>query len=198
MGSVQDLKGKRVGVSRMGSGSYIMSTVLADQQGWLGGGGGGAAFEPVVVGDFAKLRQSVNLQGEESRQFDFFMWEHFTTKKYWDNGELRRIGEIYTPWASWMIAARHSVEEQLPEVIEAINKGVQYFKENPEEAVRHITSTMHYSEDDAREWMKTVRFPDDVRGVEARTVDNTVGVLQKAGVLKQDAGGAEHMIAIRR
>ncbi len=33
--SVADLKGTRVGVSRIGSGSYVMSYVLADQNGWL-------------------------------------------------------------------------------------------------------------------------------------------------------------------
>ena len=35
LNGIQDLKGKKVGVSRIGSGSYVMSFVLADQQGWL-------------------------------------------------------------------------------------------------------------------------------------------------------------------
>ena len=97
-----------------------------------------------------------------------------------------------------MIAARHTAMEQVPEILEKINQGVQYYRENMEESVKHITGTMHYSEEDAREWMKTVRFANDVRGVEADTVNNTVSVLQKAGVLKDNAGGAEHMVNIRR
>ena len=212
---INDLKGKRVGVSRLGryvppdpkgrqeltwarnSGSYVMSFVLADQQGWLDDSGK-EPFGVIPAGDFAALRDSVNLKPPEEKNSEFFMWEHFTTKKYWDNGELKRIGEIYTPWASWMIAARNSTSEQIPEILAKINQGVKYYKEHAEETIKHITGTMHYSEEDAREWMKTVKFPDDVNGVKADTVNNTVSVLQKAGVLKSDAGGAEHMVTIQR
>ena len=191
--SVQDLKGKRVGVSRIGSGSYVMSYVLADQHGWLENGKD--PFGIVVAGDFAALRASVNLAPkEEGKETEFFMWEHFTTKKFWDDGEIKRIGEIYTPWASWMITARHSVEEQIPAMLESINKGIEHYKQNAEEAVKHITSTMHYSEEDAKAWMKTVEFPDDVRGVKGQTIDNTIDILRKAGVLTESAGGAEDMI----
>ena len=213
---VNDLKGKAVGVSRLGryvppnpqgeqeliwarnSGSYVMSYVLADQQDWLDTSSNKDPFTIVPVGDFAALRDSVNQKASESKNSDFFMWEHFTTKKYWDDGELKRIGEIYTPWASWMIAARDTAREQIPEILESINQGVKYYKEHAGEAITHITGTMHYSQEDAREWMKTVRFADDVKGVEAETVKNTVSVLQKAGVLKDDAGGAEHMVTIQR
>jgi hypothetical protein len=191
--SVQDLKGKRVGVSRIGSGSYVMSYVLADQHGWLESGKD--PFGIVVAGDFAALRASVNLAPkEEGKESEFFMWEHFTTKKYWDDGEIKRVGEIYTPWASWMITARHSVQDQMPLLLESINKGVKHYKQNAEEAVKHITSTMHYSEEDARAWMKTVKFSDDVRGVKKPTIDNTIDILRKAGVLSKDAGSAERMI----
>ena len=68
---VEDLKGKRVAVSRIGSGSYVMSYVLADEQGWLKPGQ--EPFEVVPIGDFAALRRAVN-----ENQADFFMWEHFT------------------------------------------------------------------------------------------------------------------------
>jgi ABC-type nitrate/sulfonate/bicarbonate transport system substrate-binding protein len=33
--SVADLKNGKLGVSRIGSGSYVMGYVLADQEGWL-------------------------------------------------------------------------------------------------------------------------------------------------------------------
>ncbi|KAK4544272.1 hypothetical protein LTR36_004482 [Oleoguttula mirabilis] len=192
---VDDLRGKKVGVSRIGSGSYVMSYVLADQHGWLSSSvEEQAPFGVEVIGDFAALRAAV-----KDRKADFFMWEHFTTKHYWDNGELKRIGEIYTPWPSWMITARNSADkQQLKDMAEKINKGVQYFREHPEEAVEHITSTMRYSKEDAEAWMKTVRFADDVHGVDPGVVDNTADLLRKAGVLKEAAGGSEHMIATKR
>ncbi|EMC93823.1 hypothetical protein BAUCODRAFT_74706 [Baudoinia panamericana UAMH 10762] len=191
--SVQDLKGGKVGVSRIGSGSYVMSYVLADQHGWLQQGQDPFGVE--VIGDFAALRQSVRREGDKPAT-DFFMWEHFTTKHYWDNGELKRIGEIYTPWPSWMIVARNSVHSgdgdgRVNEMLRKINEGVKYYREHAEEAVEFITSTMRYSAEDAREWMNTVKFAEEVRGVKTQTVEETISVLKKAGVLgaKAEAGG---------
>jgi ABC-type nitrate/sulfonate/bicarbonate transport system substrate-binding protein len=65
-----ELNGKRVGVSRIGSGSYVMSYVLADQKGWLEKSK--SPFEVVPLGDFKALRNGVN----EGDKADFFMWEH--------------------------------------------------------------------------------------------------------------------------
>ncbi|KAK5119885.1 hypothetical protein LTR85_007211 [Meristemomyces frigidus] len=193
--SVEDLKGKKVGVSRIGSGSYVMSYVLADQHGWLSSSAEEQApFGVEVIGDFAALRTAVR-----ENKADFFMWEHFTTKHYWDNGELKRIGEIYTPWPSWVITARDTADkQQLKEMADKISKGVQYYLEHPEEAVEHITSTMKYSKEDAEAWMETVRFADNVHGVDPGMVDNTADLLRKAGVLKEAAGGSEHMVAVKR
>ncbi|KAK5683306.1 hypothetical protein LTS10_004837 [Elasticomyces elasticus] len=176
--SVESLKGNKVGVSRIGSGSYVMSYVLADQQGWLKQGE--EPFGVEVIGDFAALRKS-------------------TTKHFWDNGELKKVGEIYTPWPSWMIAVRSSIDQkQLEDLMGKLNAGVKHYRENSGEAVQHITSTMKYSKEDAEAWMKTVKFSNDVKGVDGKVVDDTVSVLQKAGVLKAEAGGSEEMIAIKR
>lgn len=189
--SVKDIEGKRVGVSRIGSGSYVMSFVLADLQGWLAKSGGKDPFEVVPIGDFAALRKAVN----EGNQAEFFMWEHFTTKHFWDNGEIKWIGEIYTPWPSWVVVAREGVEVE--GLLEKLNLGVKHYLENTEEAIEHITSTMHYSREDAVEWMKTVKFAEDVRGVRPKMIEDTAGVLQKAGVLKEGAG-SEGMILLKR
>jgi hypothetical protein len=79
--TISDLRGTKVGVSRIGSGSYVMSFVLGDQQNWLSSSGD-PPFEIVPIGDFAALRKAVNEEGRA----DFFMWEHFTSKKFWDEG----------------------------------------------------------------------------------------------------------------
>jgi len=189
--SMNDIKGGKIGVSRIGSGSYVMGFVLADQRGWLRVGE--KPFEVVVLDDFKRLRDGVN-----SGIADFFMWEHFTSKRYYDSGEIRRIGEIYTPWSSWKIVAREPEDDRIEEVMEKINKGVKHFMENPEEAVRYISTELDYSEEDAREWMKTVRFAEDVRGVDTAVIDKTIEILGKAGVLDAGLVNSEDMIAIKR
>lgn len=198
--SVADLKGRDVGVSRMGSGSHVMASVLADQQGWRGKD----AFEVKVIGNFKALRDAVNAaakgsQADEVKKADFFMWEHFTTKRFWDLGEVKRVGEIYTPWPSWVVAARNDVpRDSIDDLLKKLDQGIQHYLGNTEEAVQHITSVMEYSDEDAREWMRGVRFASSTAGVDSNMVAKTIGVLQKANVLNDKAGGPETMITQAR
>ncbi|KAH3991952.1 hypothetical protein HBI56_207490 [Parastagonospora nodorum] len=209
LAGIEDLKGKKVGVSRIGSGSYVMSFVLADQQGWLDPTSSSPPFPVEPLNTFANLREGVN-----NSTADFFMWEHFTSKRYYDNGEIKRIGEIYTPWSSWKIVAvndllypknwssapnatKPALKEELEDVLAKINKGVKHFEENQEEAVQYISTKLDYSEEDAREWLKTVQFAKDVRGVDPEVVNKTVSTLQKAGVLGEGVDNSD-MVALER
>lgn len=162
-----------------------MGFVLADQQGWLADN---THFsDTVVLQTFDKLRNAVN-----SGDADFFMWEHFTSKKYYDSGEIRRVGEIYTPWSSWKIVAStkltESRDDRVKTLFEKLDRGVQHFNENQDEAVRYISTELGYTEPDAKEWLKTVKFPVKTEGVKDEVVRNCVNVLRKAGVLVEGKG----------
>ncbi|KIW07031.1 uncharacterized protein PV09_01925 [Verruconis gallopava] len=192
--SVDDLNGKKIGVSRIGSGSYVMGFVLADQEGWLSDKDGEPFEEFVVLNDFKQLREGVN-----AGKVDFFMWEHFTSKRYYDNGEIKRIGEIYTPWSSWKIVASPSVtSSQLDRLFESVNKGIKHFNEHPDEAVQYISTSLDYSREDATAWLDTVKFPNDVTGVDESVIGKTVDILSKAGVLDASKVNARDMVAISR
>lgn len=176
-----------------------MGFVLADQQGWLsssqdsaaGNTTGGPFSDTVVLNNFEKLRAAVN-----SGEADFFMWEHFTSKKFYDAGEIRRVGEIYTPWSSWKIvastkltgASSASLDGRVKELFTKLDQGVKHFNENQDEAVTYISTELGYTEPDAREWLKTVRFPVKTEGVKAEVVEDCVSILRKAGVLKEGKG----------
>ncbi|KAI4137737.1 MAG: hypothetical protein L6R39_007128 [Caloplaca ligustica] len=198
---IDDLRGKRMGVSRVGSGSYVMGFVLADQQGWLqqspssssfdGGDSAQAPFDVKPLQNFENLRKAVN-----DGTADFFMWEYFTSKRYYGASRLhpiKQVGEIYTPWSSWKIVAQSGLAGtgELNEVFEKVNAGIKYFGEHQEEAVRYISQELDYEEGDAREWLKTVRFAEDVRGVKRSVVEKTVGVLRKAGVVRREGWAME-------
>ena len=87
-------------------------------------------------------------------------------------------------------------DKRLEDMMENLNEGVRYFEGNQEEAVRYISTELDYEEGDAREWLGTVRFAGDVRGVSRGVVEKTVEVLKKAGVVGEvDVDG---MIGIRR
>ncbi|KAH8733710.1 hypothetical protein BGZ61DRAFT_491289 [Ilyonectria robusta] len=186
--SVDSLDGRKIGVSRIGSGSYVMGYVLADQQGWLSASRTQPFSDTVILNNFQNLRNAVN-----SGEADFFMWEHFTSKKFYDSGEIRRVGEIYTPWPSWMIVASTKLTEggldsRIKELFGKLDSGIAHFNANSEAAVEFIASNLEYSEADAKEWLKTVRFPQATEGVKMEIVQNCVSILRKAGVLVENKG----------
>ncbi|CCE88583.1 Piso0_001352 [Millerozyma farinosa CBS 7064] len=192
---LEDLAGKRIGVSRIGSGSYIMSFVLGLQHKFP---------EPFfhghpVCSNFANLRASVNHTISDPDQYsDAFMWEHFTSKKYYDNGEIKKIGDIYTPWPSWMITARSEIvnsdSKAIVGFLKAVREGILHFQANHSEATEFIASNLDYSKEDATSWIDTVTFNDKLsqEGVDWTSVaQNTASVLQTAGVLTDDSSVIE-------
>ena len=174
-----------------------MGFVLADQHGWLDASASPSQqkqqpfSDTVVLQTFEKLRAAVN-----AGDADFFMWEHFTSKRYHDLGEVRRVGDIYTPWSSWKIVAATALtgqggggpDERLGDLFAKLDRGVEHFNRNPDEAVEYISTKLDYTAADAREWLKTVRFPSKVEGVKAEVVENCVSILRKAGVLVEGKG----------
>ncbi|KAI1284676.1 hypothetical protein F5Y07DRAFT_11754 [Xylaria sp. FL0933] len=196
--SVDSLKGSNIGISRLGSGSQVMGYVLADQQGWLTDASSPYA-KFVVLQNFANLRKAVN-----DGTADFFMWEHFTSKRYYDSGEIRRIGEIYTPWSSWKIVAstallgageKGKAYPKLMDVFKKLDQGVKYFETHQDEAVEYISTALDYSAEDAREWLTTVRFSSKTEGVNVDVITKCVSILRKAGVLKEVDGVKAEAIA---
>ncbi|KAI4246870.1 MAG: hypothetical protein LQ352_006294 [Teloschistes flavicans] len=189
--TVSDLKeDSKLGVSRIGSGSYIMGFVLADREDWAHPSTNPAdPFHVVPLQNFENLRKAVN-----DKTADFFMWEYFTSKRYYAADAspypIKQIGEIYSPWSSWkIVASTQSIgKPDLDEVLTKVNLGIKHFKDHPDEAVQYISSELDYEKEDAREWLNTVKFADDVKGVKKAVVEKTVEVLGKAGVLKGEEG----------
>jgi sulfonate transport system substrate-binding protein len=72
--SIEDLRGQTIGISRLQSGSHLMSFVLAHQRQW---DTSGLKFE--VKGNFDNLCKSVNDGSTQA-----FLWESFMTKPWHD------------------------------------------------------------------------------------------------------------------
>lgn len=101
--TISDLKGTKLGISRLGSGSQVMASVMSLQEGWK------ESEQPKfqVQGSFKPLRDSVN-EGETSA----FLWEWFTTKPYADSGEVRFIGSVYSELNfRFIIGAREKIQD---------------------------------------------------------------------------------------
>lgn len=190
-----------------------MSFVLQQKQGWPED-----ALQTVALGPFSALRDGVTLFREEDPArkdsekiakpaAEFFMWEQFTTKPYFEPNELKpnpplkKIGEIYTPWPSWLIVASTSTfpdperDSNLTQLFKLFDQGIREFETKPDQVVEMLATGdlgCTYSEEDAREWMKDVRFVrDTTRGIDRKIVENTAEVLKTAGVIPLEMSNDE-------
>lgn len=98
--SLGDLVGTRAAISRRGSGSHLMTYVLADRLGWAPD----ADNNFVEVGTIDGARQAL-----AANDADFFLWDRFMTQPVVDVGEFRRVGVQPTPWPAFVIVARNQL-----------------------------------------------------------------------------------------
>lgn len=188
-----------------------MSFVLAQQQGWKPD-----SLTAVPLGPFGDLRNGVTGQNEAQPDqapnptAEFFMWEHFTTKPYFHptsdkpNPPLKHIGEIFTPWPSWMIVASTALfpspehDDRLQSLFQALDQGIKAFEADTAQVVRLLGTGelgCNYNEEDAIEWLKDVKFTAGTRGVDSKVIGGVVDVLKTAGVIDTAMSNDE---AIRR
>lgn len=149
--SVDDLKGKRVAISRFGSGSHLMAIVHAKQMNWPTD-----ELEFVVVNT---LDGAVNaLQNNEA---DYFMWERFMTQPIVDQNIFRRIGECPTPWPSFVIVATNEFIKEnkatIDYLLEVINATTSEFKLIPS-IDRTLASKYELRIEQIQEWLKLTQW----------------------------------------
>ncbi len=121
--TIKDLKNKTAAISKFGSGSHLMAIINAKNLGWST--------------DDINFLEVQNLEGGieslTNNTSDYFLWEHFTTKPYVDNGVVKRVGNCPTPWPCFVIAVRNEILEKHPEAIKnvltVINQKTAHFKE---------------------------------------------------------------------
>jgi len=120
--TIKDLENTSAAISRFGSGSHLMAYVNAQNQGW---NTKNLKFDVIKNLDGA-------IEGLKEGKGDYFMWEHFTTKPYVDNGTFRRISDCPTPWPCFVIAAtNHALNTkdiEIKKALQVINTTTKGFK----------------------------------------------------------------------
>lgn len=144
---VTDLKNVPFLVSRMGSGSHLMTYLLAQKEGW---DTGEIDFE--IIGNLDGAIQSFKKGSPKA-----FLWEKYTTKPLVDQGLFKRIGEIPSPWPCFVIVASEKLlldnaplAFQIRDALYEINLSIMKDKEA---AVKHIGERYQLQQTDVREWI---------------------------------------------
>ena len=149
--TLSDIENSRVAISRMGSGSHLMSIVNAEHQNW---NTEKLSFEIVNTIDGA-------VEALTNGKADYFMWERFMTQPLVDAGVFRRIADCPTPWPCFVIAVRNEVLEQHTKVIEQIldiiNTTTEEFKMIPS-IDRTLASKYNQKLDAIQEWLKLTHW----------------------------------------
>ncbi|MFK7949080.1 MAG: substrate-binding domain-containing protein [Saprospiraceae bacterium] len=95
---------KKYAISRFGSGSHLMAIVDANSK------------EQTIQSSQFKVIKNLDgaLESLKKHETDVFYWEKYTTKPYVDSGQLKRIGEYYTPWPCFVVAASDKIIKEQP------------------------------------------------------------------------------------
>lgn len=149
--SLTDLENAKVAISRLGSGSHLMSIVNAQNQGWKTNE---LQFEIVNTIDGA-------VEALSAGKADYFMWEKFMTKPLVDNGTFRRIADCPTPWPCFVIAVREELlqshAQTIQHILEIINVTTAEFKDIPS-INRTLAERYNQKTEDINQWLSQTRW----------------------------------------
>tara|TARA_Y100000994_G_C15644115_1_gene422526 strand:+ start:166 stop:1032 length:867 start_codon:yes stop_codon:yes gene_type:complete len=173
--NIADVEGYNFAISREASGSHLMSYVLAHQNSW-----DEVPNKFNVVGDIYG-----GLWALENNESQVFLWEKYTTQPFVNEKKCRRIGEVYTPWPSFVIAARKDViknyAKQLKKVLSIINEKSCQVKESKNTA-ENISWRYNLDLEQVRGWLSKTHWNVKDQNL-FNSVDNVVSYLKKLGLL---------------
>ena len=148
---LEQLSDKIAAISRINSGSHLMTYVLADSYKW----------------NINKIRfqECLNLKGAfESLKHgtsDYLLWEKFTTLPYLSTNNLRHVGNCPTPWPCFVIVCRAEYEllnsSLIQSLLNIINNYTLNFK-NIKGIARDLAKEYHMSEEETNEWLSITKW----------------------------------------
>ena len=152
--SVAALENARIAISRYGSGSHLMAKVNAVKQGFN--------VDQLEYVPIKNLDGGVNALTNGTA--DYFMWEHFMTKPYVDNGLLEELIILKLRGLVSVIAVRNSTledeSEAIKTIIKVINKQTQLFEnalEN-EQLISLFSKRYQLQIEDVKTWLSLTKW----------------------------------------
>lgn len=141
----EQIRGRRIAISRPGSGSHLVPFVDAVMRGWSP-----AELEFVEVGTLEGARDAM-----QAGEADVFFWERFMTQPQVDAGVFRRVGVRLPPWPSFLVVAHaewlHG--DTAIDLLGPASRHCELVRADPA-TVDVIASRFNLSAEQARAWMK--------------------------------------------
>ncbi len=178
--SVNQLENKTFAISREGSGSHLMSYVLANKKGW-----NLENLQFKIVGDVYG-----GLWALQNNEAQCFLWEKYTTFPFVEQKKCRFIDAVTTPWPCFVIAVRNEVLEKydmlLSQMCEVVNKKAMEVKKD-ENSVEIISWRYNLPSEQVADWLQEIEW--NYSGIsDPSAFEKTIEYLLKIGlVLPKDA-----------
>jgi sulfonate transport system substrate-binding protein len=151
LSDLREIQGKKFAISRINSGSHLMSKVYAQQKNFSI-----PDEDFIIINDIHGARKSL-----ASGETDVFLWEKYTTKPYVDSGEFKRIGEVHTPWPCFVVAAStkfiENHQDELELMLEVLLSKVDELLDNLDTEQR-IAQKFGLKVEDVELWFRDVRW----------------------------------------
>jgi hypothetical protein len=163
---------RRVGVSRMGSGSQIIPFTVANKP----------AFEFVICGNIGGLVKSVQ-EGDS----DAFLWEKFTSRPYQSegSGELKWLMDIKPEWPAFLFAVRKDVDQgPINTMLDSLGEISASF--HAEQNYDIVASEFKLDRGDVKEWWEYVSYPTDHQILQVEGLKKCIEVLIESGVVGKE------------
>ena len=146
-----EILSKHFAISRLGSGSHLMSYVYANQKKWLKDE---LSFE--IVNNIQGASEALN-----NKQANLFLWEKIMTKPLVDKGLMKKIDECPTPWPCFSIAVRTDFLENnkaaIKSLLRIINQKTILFKDIPN-IIDIISEKYQLKKNDVKLWLKDTEW----------------------------------------
>lgn len=151
--AVSELKRAKFAISRYGSGSHLMSYLLATQQNW----NLKQDLSFIEAGKLDNLCEVI-----KQHKADILLWEVFMTQQKVKEGGIKCIGMIPTPWSAFMIVARTGIKEkfatELENLLKILYQTTYFFNSNHASINSFIEEKYDLTLDNVNSWLKTVEW----------------------------------------
>lgn len=173
-----DIFDKNFAISRFGSGSHLMAIVDANTK------------DQQIQAEQFKVIKNLDgaLESLKKHETDVFYWEKYTTKPHVNSGELKRIGEFYTPWPCFVIAASDKILKEQPEniirVLRTIHDSNDQFMQN-ENGVNLVSERYGQKLEDVKRWYHNTEWA--IHGwVSNKMLKSVIYSLEMAGIVEAE------------
>ncbi|WP_194852634.1 substrate-binding domain-containing protein [Nonlabens antarcticus] len=166
-----------IAISRYGSGSHLMSYLLAKRHDW-----NPETLKFDLVNTIDGAVKSISAGNSQ-----LFLWERYMTQPLVDQEIFKRLETIATPWPSFVIAATDNCfaekEAALVKMLQITNSYSSDFKEIPS-IDRTIASHYDLQVGDVQQWLLRTEFTD--QQLNAKTVAKISKQFKAVGILKEE------------